>query len=60
MIEKTGIAKLWQGFHHLSEKNKDLVLTITKAIGRSEQDSQAIPEQTVNFYDSVLQEGDEQ
>jgi len=60
MTEEAGIAKLWQGFHQLSENNKDLVLTITKAIGHSEQDSQAISKQTVNFYDSVSRKGDEQ
>ena len=32
MIENAGIAKLWQGFHHLSENDKDLVLTLAEAV----------------------------
>ena len=60
VIKETRIAKLWQGFHHLSENNKDLVLTITEAVWRSEQDTKAIPEHIRDIYDSVSQEGDEQ
>jgi hypothetical protein len=46
MTENAGIARLWQGFHHLSENDKDLVLTLAEAAGYSMQDTRAIPEQS--------------
>jgi len=58
MTEEAGISKLWQGFHHLSENNKDLVLTITKAIEYSEQDTQVIPERVGDIYGCVSQKGE--
>jgi hypothetical protein len=47
MTENAGIAKLWQGFHHLSENDKDLVLTLAEAAGHSMRDTRTIPEQSV-------------
>ena len=44
MTEGAGIARLWQEFHHLSEGDKDLVLTVADAVSRSEQNVQAAPE----------------
>jgi hypothetical protein len=32
MTEKAAIARLWSGFHHLSEDAKDLVLNIAEAV----------------------------
>jgi len=64
MTEEAGIARLWQGFHHLSETDKDLVLTVAEAVKRSEPNDQAvhptkfpaIPEQVEGFYGTVSQE----
>jgi len=47
MTENAKIARLWQEFHHLSEKNKDLVLVVTEAIlCPPVQSIQAKPEQS--------------
>ena len=46
MTENAGIARLWQGFHHLSENDKDLVLVLAEAAGHSMQNPRAIPEQS--------------
>ena len=54
--EGVKIAKLWQGFRHLSEDDKDLVLALTEAVGCSEQDTQAAPEQAGCFCNCTLQE----
>lgn len=52
MTENTGIVRLWQKFHHLSEHDKDLVLTVAEAIRHSEQDAD-------DLYGEVLQEKEE-
>ena len=49
MTENAGIARLWQGFHHLSENDKDLVLAVAETVGRLTQDTQAMPEQSGAF-----------
>ena len=49
-MENAGIARLWQGFHHLSENDKDLVLTLAEAVGHSMRDTRAIPEQSGGPY----------
>ena len=54
MTENAKIARLWQGFHHLSENNKDLVLTFAEAVGCLEKDPQTVPEQTGVTCDVVL------
>ena len=53
MTEGAGIARLWQGFHHLSEHDKDLVLTIAEAVGYSEQGVQTAPEQVDGLCDGA-------
>jgi len=65
MTEGAGIARLWQGFNHLSENSKDLVLMLAEAVGRSEQDVQAvlptmfpvIPKKADGFCYTVSQDG---
>ena len=54
MTENAKIARLWQGFHHLSENNKDLVLTVAEAVGCLEQDTQTVPEQSGSNFNGVL------
>jgi len=49
MTENAGIARLWQGFHHLSESDKDLVLVLAETVGHLPQD-QTIPGQSGIFY----------
>jgi len=36
MTESAGIARLWQGFHHLSESDKDLVLAVAETIDQEQ------------------------
>jgi len=49
MTENAGIARLWQGFHHLSENDKDLVLAVADTVGCLEQNTQAMPKQSGTF-----------
>lgn len=56
MTENAGLARLWQGFHHLSESNKDLVLTVAEVVGRSACNSQNMPEQLCGPLLKILPE----
>ena len=55
MMENAKIARLWQGFHHLSEDDKDLVLTLTEAVKYSERQIQTVSEQAGCFHNGTLQ-----
>ena len=59
MMENARTARLWQAFHHLSEDDKDLVLTLTEAVGCSERNTQAEPEYAGCFCNDVSQEKEE-
>jgi len=50
MTENAGIARLWQGFHHLSESDKDLVLAVAETVGHFALDTQARQDQSGAFY----------
>jgi hypothetical protein len=39
MTEATRIAKLWSGFHRLSEEHRDLILKISESIAHADKDS---------------------
>jgi len=54
MTENAGIAKLWQGFHHLTENDRDLVLAIAETVRYSTQNTQVIPEQTITDKNHVI------
>jgi len=60
LTEDAGISRLWQKFHHLSEHDKLLVLTITEAVGRSQQDVQILTEQADELCGEVLRENKEE
>jgi hypothetical protein len=49
ITESAKIAKLWQGFHHLSENNKDLLLAVAEAVMYSTRNVPAKPEHTENI-----------
>jgi hypothetical protein len=40
MTDNAKTARLWLGFHHLSEKQKNLSITITEQIAKSLQGAQ--------------------
>ena len=59
MTEAAGIARLWQKFHHLSEDDKEMILTVTEAVGyfeQTSQTSQVLPEQVGELCGSGLRE----
>jgi len=64
MTENAGIARLWQGYHHLSEDNKDLVLALAETVQHMARNTQAVPEESGGFYSGQVFEtvtvGDEQ
>jgi hypothetical protein len=56
MTEDVSIARLWSGFHHLSEDDKNLVLAIVEAArqpGQSREDGrtpESSPDSSMGFF----------